>query len=288
MTRLRRSARALVLVCAWPAILAGQAAPPPPGPPVPPAHPAALASAAGAPEAAPDRGGLAPRLAVAGAGVLATFAFDEPIRAWIQSDPVQRSAVLEGAADVLTPLGGPVPFAAVAALYGVGYLTGSPDLTDTGLHVGAGIVATGVVAGGIKVLVGRLRPYVPPHDAGAFFRGSIFAIDSERWSFPSGHTSLAFAFAGALTEEVGIHWPARKGVVAPVAYGLAAGVAFARVYTDRHWTSDVVAGAIVGSLVGPAVVRWTHARSARGDTAAVRFSILPGRDPGVAVRIPLP
>lgn len=228
---------------------------------------------------------LTPAAAVAGIGVLAALAADEPIRTWIQSDALQGSRVLQDATDVLTPLGGPVPFVGVAALYGIGYLTASPDLMDTGLHMGAGIVATGVVAGGIKVLVGRLRPYVPPHDAGAFFRGSVLDIDSKRWSFPSGHTSIAFAVAGALTEEVGTHWPTKKRVVAPVAYGFATGVAFARVYTDRHWTSDVLAGAVIGGLVGPAVVRWAHARKAGGPVA--RLAFLPGPDPGVAVHVPL-
>ncbi len=110
----------------------------------------------------------------------------------------------------------------------------------------------------LKVLVGRARPYVGSHDPHAFGKGDPLALSSRYESFPSGHATVAFALAGALTEEAGVHWPGRKRVVASVAYAVAAGVAFARVYRDRHWASDVVGGAVVGTLVSRRVVRALH------------------------------
>jgi len=63
-------------------------------------------------------------------------------------------------------------------------------------------------------------------------------------SFPSGHTATAFVAAEFLHQEYGY-----KSVWVDVAgYGVAAWVGAARVYKNRHWLSDVIAGAGVGIL----------------------------------------
>ncbi len=64
-------------------------------------------------------------------------------------------------------------------------------------------------------------------------------------SFPSGHTSTAFASATALTYAYG--WKA-----AAVAYPLALFTGASRLADDAHWFSDVVAGAFVGLWWGRA------------------------------------
>ena len=66
-------------------------------------------------------------------------------------------------------------------------------------------------------------------------------------SFPSGHAASAFAFASTMGEEVPVTW-----VPLHVAATL---VAYARVHTGVHYPSDVMAGALVGSLCG-----WTVRR----------------------------
>lgn len=62
-----------------------------------------------------------------------------------------------------------------------------------------------------------------------------------RNSFPSGHTATAFMGAELMREEYGNAWGAG-------AYVIAGGVAFLRMYNDRHWLNDVIAGAGVGIL----------------------------------------
>ena len=89
----------------------------------------------------------------------------------------------------------------------------------------------------LKLLVGRLRPFAvntavallvpPPLDA----------------SFPSGHTASSFAAAAALW-AAGYH---RMGAAALV---LACAIAFSRLYLYVHWPSDVLAGAILGAVLG--------------------------------------
>lgn len=62
-----------------------------------------------------------------------------------------------------------------------------------------------------------------------------------RNSFPSGHTATAFMGAELVREEYGNGWGAG-------AYALATGIAFLRLYNDRHWLNDVIGGAGVGML----------------------------------------
>lgn len=68
---------------------------------------------------------------------------------------------------------------------------------------------------------------------------------SDPFSFPSGHTSAAFSTATSLTYAYG--WKA-----ALPAYGLAALSGLSRIADDKHWASDVVAGAFLGIIWGRA------------------------------------
>ena len=63
-------------------------------------------------------------------------------------------------------------------------------------------------------------------------------------SFPSGHTSFGFAGAELLRLEYGRDYP----LVPAAGFSVAALTGFMRIYNDRHWTSDVLAGAAVGLL----------------------------------------
>ena len=64
---------------------------------------------------------------------------------------------------------------------------------------------------------------------------------TERNAFPSGHTATAFAGAELIRSEYG--WG-----IGSAAYVVASGVAFMRLYNNRHWLNDVLAGAGIGIL----------------------------------------
>ncbi len=68
-------------------------------------------------------------------------------------------------------------------------------------------------------------------------------------SFPSGHTATAFSAAEFLHQEFGYHsiWISIGG------YTVAAMVGASRIFNDKHWLSDVVAGAGIGILSTKAV-----------------------------------
>ena len=61
-------------------------------------------------------------------------------------------------------------------------------------------------------------------------------------SFPSGHTGISFAAVGALL--------AAKSRLWVPAFVLALIIAFSRLYLYVHWPSDVLAGALLGILMG--------------------------------------
>ncbi len=85
----------------------------------------------------------------------------------------------------------------------------------------------------LKVLTGRARP-------GEEKRG-FFGPTLRYNSFPSGHTSTAFAIATVL----GKRYKAEK-----IAYILATFVGVSRIILRKHYPSDVLAGAIIGYLAG--------------------------------------
>jgi diacylglycerol kinase family enzyme/membrane-associated phospholipid phosphatase len=117
--------------------------------------------------------------------------------------------------------------------------------------LGASITANGV----LKPLLPRRRP----PDAGIPPNRSLRRRPTSS-SFPSGHAASAAAFATAVTMES----PRAGLVVVPVA----AAVAYSRVHVGVHWTSDVLAGAAVGTGAALLTRRWWPVR--RSDEAAAR------------------
>ena len=110
------------------------------------------------------------------------------------------------------------------------------------------MIASKAVTPALKQLTGRERPNGGDADA-----------------FPSNHATQAFAVASVIAA----HYDDRRWVKW-AAYGLATGVGVARVYHGAHWTSDVIAGAAIGSLVGHTVVRTNRAERATWSVRPIR------------------
>lgn len=147
-----------------------------------------------------------------------------------------------------------------------------PGWAGATLRVAAGFVAADAVTAVLKPLVGRARPYV---GAGAYaFRA--FASTDARHSFPSGHATHAFALAAGVADETRRPW------VAAAAYGTAALVGWSRVHDDQHWTSDVVAGAVVGTAAGLTTRRWLERRFRRRPSPPDTLGASAGRSAGRA------
>jgi hypothetical protein len=95
---------------------------------------------------------------------------------------------------------------------------------------------------------------------------------SDNKSFPSGHTSNAFALATVANA----HFGAKVGIPAYLAAGA---IGFARLDNNRHNLSDVVAGATLGYIVGRTVVK-QDGGATRG--RKTRFQFVPSAPPSGA------
>jgi membrane-associated phospholipid phosphatase len=134
---------------------------------------------------------------------------------------------------------------ALAGAYFAGKVWDDPSLSSSALRIGASVAAASGVSGALKYAIGRSRPGQAPDD------GDLFRPFSGSSSFPSGHTTAAFALASAIDQETEASW------VPWVAYPVAGLVGWSRIRDDKHWMSDVVAGALIGSWVSHKVMRLT-------------------------------
>ena len=119
------------------------------------------------------------------------------------------------------------------------------------------VAAAELAVPAIKAVVMRPRPYMV--DAAV----ALIVPAPGGWSFPSGHTTCAFACAAAMAASLG---HARWKLWLPVCV-LAAIVAFSRLYLFVHWPTDVAAGAVLGVALGAAsallVSSWVKVRQGR-------------------------
>lgn len=128
------------------------------------------------------------------------------------------------------------------------------------LTVGVMYAETLLLANGIKELTkkiaGRVRPYM-------YFDGSKPQkdIDEGDWndSFPSGHTSMAFTGAAFASYVFGRYFPDSpwRYAVTAASYSLAALTATFRMAGGSHFFTDVLTGALIGTVSG-ILVPWLH------------------------------
>ncbi len=119
-----------------------------------------------------------------------------------------------------------------------------PKTRKVGLACGLGLLFsllfTNVI---LKHLVSRVRPWVD-------FPAIVpLVVEGDPLSFPSGHTSAAFAFALAFVRAWPRDWTHSKAVKVGVVV-LAALMALSRLYVGVHYPTDVLGGFIVGDLAG--------------------------------------
>lgn len=179
-------------------------------------------------------------------GIAATALLDKPVQRFAQEHADGGAKTL---ATWANPLGTYGSFVILGGFGAVGLISGDQRSTMV-LRDGviATVVASGVITPVLKTAVGRSRPNAGqgPWDFNPFSGGA---------SFPSGHTTQAFAVGSVIaTTYDDTPW------VPPVAYGLASLVGAARIIDNKHWFSDVVAGAAIGTVVGRYAVQLDRQR----------------------------
>ncbi len=114
--------------------------------------------------------------------------------------------------------------------WGIGSWASNDEVAGFGFDLSRGLLLTVATTSIIKAGVNRTRP------------------NGEDYSFPSGHTAAAFTTAGVVTRRYG-------GWLGGLSIGLGILTGMGRMEDEKHYASDVVAGATIGWIIGRTVAR---------------------------------
>lgn len=198
-------------------------------------------------------------LGIIGTGAV-LYTQDEKIRDYVQD---RQSSTFDGISPIAEKFGnGLYDLGFLAVFGGTGYLLENEKMQETAFLSFESFIVANTVGTVVKSGAGRTRPN---EDEGNT-KFKPFSFDSAHTSFPSGHTTSAFSIASVFAEEYD------NPLIDATAYGLASAVAFQRMYDDKHWASDVFAGAVLGTAVGKSVV-YLHKNKRFGDAFIIPMSI---------------
>ncbi len=144
-----------------------------------------------------------------------------------------------------TTAGGVAVVPVVGAFFLAGRFAPQGELRAASYDFAQALAVNAVWTGALKYSLHRQRP-----------------DGSDYYSLPSGHTSTAFSLATVAEQHFG--W--RVGVPA---YLVASGIGLSRVESNKHYLSDVIAGATLGVIVGRTVTRVNGEPKAKARTLAV-------------------
>jgi membrane-associated phospholipid phosphatase len=183
--------------------------------------------------------------------------------AFLADKPIQRSATtlmnknqgLTGVSHYVTNFGGLYEGYTLAAFGLYGWVFKNEKVKTTTLLATQAYLVGGAMESVLKFLSGRQRPFVnTPEYPGPnpTFHGPKYSF-KENSSFPSGHTTVAFAAATVYAMEY-----RDRPLVPIIAYSAASLIGFSRITENKHWASDVLAGAALGYVTGRQVVNNYH------------------------------
>ena len=226
--------------------------------------------------------------AFAGA-TLAMFPLDRRFALDLRDSATQANRLFRRASTGFEIIASPGAYLIGGGLYAVGRLGHFDRVADLGWHGTEAVLFAQGITFILKGTVGRGRPFLSSgEDHGDYH--PIKGFSSGNWSsFPSGHTSTAFAAAAAVTNETTRWWPRSTWIVGPLMYGGATAVGLSRMYHSRHWASDVALGAAIGTFSGRKIVQYAHGHPGnRLDRVMLRTSIVPDGHGGALLAVSLP
>ena len=180
--------------------------------------------------------------------------FDNAVRDAIRVRPLANRYIFRDASDVGLSLAATWPFVG-DALTTAWWYRGSRDVAQEMALIDLETLAvSGAVQGVTNVFVSRERPYGRNCGATQLPSDSIDCANSGHYrSFFSGHSSFSFTSAALIcvhhfeNDLLGAPWDA---ISCAGGYAVATTTATFRVVSDMHYATDVLTGALVGTLVG--------------------------------------
>lgn len=185
-------------------------------------------------------------------------------------EPIQRFAIrlhdssetVSSISNYVTRFGGMYEVYTLAALGTYGFVFNNKKMQTTTLLATQAYLTGGAMETIVKFISGRQRPGYydrtnpepEPIFHGPFNKGGV-DINGKKInsSFPSGHTTVVFAAATVFAMEYN-----KTPWVPIVSYSAASLVGLSRITENKHWTTDVVVGAVLGYLCGRQVVNNYH------------------------------
>jgi len=128
-------------------------------------------------------------------------------------------------------------------IFVTGLVTDNSHAKETGVATARAVADSVIMYGALKAILQRERPF----SGGA--EGKFFSGNWQSGSFPSGHSMFDWTIASVIAHEYP-KWP-----VAVAMYGLATASSTYRVTAGVHFPSDVVAGGVLGYLIGRYVAK---------------------------------
>ena len=217
------------------------------------------------------------------AGTVLMFPLDRHLASVIRDEDLVTNRNLQRISHGFRFFGGSGPYLIGSSMYVVGRLTRTRRAAELALHGTEAVVIGQAVSSVLKITLGRARPYISADTNPRSFAFGRGLRGSDWESFPSGHSTSAFAAAAAVSQETAEWWPRTRWIFGPILYGGAAFVGMSRMYEDRHWASDVIMGAAVGTFAGLKTVRFNHTHEGnrldrwlvgrKDEPARIRFSV---------------
>ncbi|HEY2375852.1 MAG TPA: phosphatase PAP2 family protein [Gemmatimonadaceae bacterium] len=216
-------------------------------------------------------------------GTFAMFPFDQRLAKHLTNPGAQANKFFKNASTGVEWIASPGAYVIGGSLYAVGRIGHFERVADLGWHGTEAVFVADAVTYALKGLAGRARPFFAGDTLPNDFKFAKGFRDGNRQSFPSGHATSAFAAAAAVTAETGTWWPKSTWVIGPLMYGGATMVGLSRMYHNKHWASDVVLGAAIGTFSGQKIVQYSHAHPTRLDKVMLHVSALPDGNGGWAL-----
>jgi membrane-associated phospholipid phosphatase len=183
------------------------------------------------------------------------YDLDRAVASASQSATLQQNPALHAIGKAFNWWGGPGVIWFAALVWLGGRALKRTRVALLGLRGAEAIAVASSISGIVKGFAGRARPFIAPDEPWHwnFLHGWT---DARYFSMPSGHTTATIAFAAAIS-VASARWapPARIAMIL-AAFFATLFVAFARIYTNQHWFSDVLTGAALGVTTGFLIARW--------------------------------
>ena len=172
------------------------------------------------------------------------IALDEEINSTFKNN---RSIYTEKLMDIFEPFGnGAFTVPALATVYFLSHFHENEKAKRTALIATESFLITGLYTTVLKYSFGRHRPRTG-NSSTSF---DAFSTNRNYNSFPSGHTSTAFAIATVVANQY-----EKTPYIKPISYGIATLTGLSRINYEAHWASDVFIGAALGYFTSKTLLR---------------------------------